>query len=289
MKTNQAPNKLKLPKPFTFRHFLLFLIPAIIAIIEIQFSVQSWNFIYSTLLRGPLEFTTGYLHTANEFVGDLAIAAMIIFIWIYYKEYRFTLAPYLLALLIASTVVSTLKITSGRARPPHGVRLEGDKLEEVVKYLETHDNPILKPEPGDYWMWFSKDRPGIDFIDRVTKEEDERSDLTVGDFSSFPSGHSCSAFLLAAYLTLLFPKAKILWYVLAAMTALARVRLKRHYPGDILFGGAIGYISFHILFSQQWMFKVGYWVEEKVCKLTGEKPSRKLLGQEVIEVKNPEK
>lgn len=74
-----------------------------------------------------------------------------------------------------------------------------------------------------------------------------------GDFtSSFPSGHTTSAFATATTLTMLKPE----WYVIvpafgyAGLVAYSRMHLGMHYPSDLLMGALIGsgcsYASFKI-------------------------------------------
>jgi len=77
-------------------------------------------------------------------------------------------------------------------------------------------------------------------------------------FTSFPSGHSNQAFVLAVFLTAFFAgKGRVLWYILAVGCALARVRFERHFPTDILLGGAIGYLTAHHVLSWQWPVRLG--------------------------------
>lgn len=57
---------------------------------------------------------------------------------------------------------------------------------------------------------------------------------------SFPSGHAVAAFALAAALALRWPKARWLWFGLAATVALSRVALGLHWMSDVVVGGALG-------------------------------------------------
>ncbi|MBV9196229.1 MAG: phosphatase PAP2 family protein [Solirubrobacterales bacterium] len=58
--------------------------------------------------------------------------------------------------------------------------------------------------------------------------------------SSFPSGHSASAFAFAVAATRELPEAGVVLFPLAAGVAYSRVYLGVHYPGDVIAGGAFG-------------------------------------------------
>ena len=58
--------------------------------------------------------------------------------------------------------------------------------------------------------------------------------------NSFPSGHSLRAFSIATSAALLLPKKKYIPLLIAALVALSRVIVGKHYPADIIFGSFIG-------------------------------------------------
>jgi membrane-associated phospholipid phosphatase len=66
--------------------------------------------------------------------------------------------------------------------------------------------------------------------------------LSEGGDSSFPSGHTAEAFAIAASLSLLFVKKKIIIPVFswAVLVAYSRMALGVHYPSDVLGGMLIG-------------------------------------------------
>lgn len=286
-----------LPRPLTLRTYLLFLIPALIALVEIQFAVQSWHLVYGFIREYMRSFDEVFAD-GNQFVGTFTITVIMLAIWIYKPNYRRTVVAYVIALLLASTISTLVKVTTNRARPPFGVRMETENnVDSVEAYLRLHPNGILKAEPGDYWLWLSKESPlmvarehgdkeiALDRVDISETEGEEEGmlkasplqkrpgydgeleGLSVSDFNAFPSGHATSAFLLAAYLSLLFPRGKWLWYVVAVACALARVRFRRHYPGDIIAGGALGWFTLQVVFSWKWPFQLGGKVERLVERI----------------------
>ena len=66
--------------------------------------------------------------------------------------------------------------------------------------------------------------------------------LSEGGDSSFPSGHTMEVFAIAAALSLLFRKKKIVIpvYLWAMLVAYSRMALGVHYPSDVLAGIMIG-------------------------------------------------
>jgi membrane-associated phospholipid phosphatase len=66
--------------------------------------------------------------------------------------------------------------------------------------------------------------------------------LSSGGDSSFPSGHTLEAFAMAAAMSLLFARKKIIIpvYTWALLVAYSRVALGVHYPSDVLAGMIIG-------------------------------------------------
>jgi membrane-associated phospholipid phosphatase len=66
--------------------------------------------------------------------------------------------------------------------------------------------------------------------------------LSSGGDSSFPSGHTLEAFAVAAAISLLFSRKKIIIpvYTWAVMVAYSRMALGVHYPSDVLAGIIIG-------------------------------------------------
>ena len=66
--------------------------------------------------------------------------------------------------------------------------------------------------------------------------------LSSGGDSSFPSGHTLEAFAIAAAISLLYSRKKIILpvYTWAVLVAYSRMALGVHYPSDVLAGVVIG-------------------------------------------------
>ena len=57
----------------------------------------------------------------------------------------------------------------------------------------------------------------------------------------FVSSHAANIFAAAVVLSYFYPRSKKLVFTIASMVAFSRVYIGVHYPGDIIFGGLLGY------------------------------------------------
>ncbi|MCF8236533.1 MAG: phosphatase PAP2 family protein [Saprospiraceae bacterium] len=91
------------------------------------------------------------------------------------------------------------------------------------------------PRPGHYANadWF---RDQIILVDGITP---------LSGFTSFPSGHTMSAFALAAFTIYLYRSKRWLWvilFALAILVAVSRIYLVMHFLRDVLFGSFLGVV-----------------------------------------------
>lgn len=58
----------------------------------------------------------------------------------------------------------------------------------------------------------------------------------------FPSCHAANSFALIAFMTLLVPRRRLVWFLLiwAVVNSYSRLYLGVHYPGDLIVGAAVG-------------------------------------------------
>lgn len=65
--------------------------------------------------------------------------------------------------------------------------------------------------------------------------------------TSFPSGHTTTAFALAMYVSLHWPKWAILGWIMAAAVGISRIALSLHYVSDVLAGALFGVLSVQLM------------------------------------------
>lgn len=243
----------RFPRRISKAIILLFICLMIVVAIDVSIESQSWHFWYG-LLHDRMPFLKQFFITVQEF-GRFTIAAVaVLLVGFLLPQFRRTIPPFFLALLIANGITESVKIIAGRARPDYGLGMKDKQSRRVSEYLAHHDNPVLRPVPGDYWLWLSRERPGLEFLQIFQGEIDAKKLHQSGDYISFPSGHVASAFVLATWLGLIFPRTRYLWYAIATACALARIFLKDHYPSDVLAAAALGWSSVHFIFSREWAF-----------------------------------
>ena len=81
----------------------------------------------------------------------------------------------------------------------------------------------------------SRSRP-----DRIAEKVPIARHVRMPTSTSFPSGHSATAFAFAAGVGRVLPRAAVPLHALAALVAYSRVHTGVHYPGDVVAGAVSG-------------------------------------------------
>jgi len=96
-------------------------------------------------------------------------------------------------------------------------------LNTGIKWLTGRNRPINLIEDGVF---------GFDFF-RI---------MYVYETTSFPSGHTVTAFALATAVSFLYPRLRVPAFIIAAVIGLSRVVLTAHYLSDVIAGAVVGII-----------------------------------------------
>ena len=238
-KSTKPREKSLFPRSLTYRAVLPSVAIAILALLLVPFANQTAKPLYSFLDHPVLKWT--FLFT-KQFVSVYCVGAFCIAAWIWRPSQRAAIIVLLIALACAGVVNETLKITTRRVRPPYTVlsEIDGDGPKWVKRYIESHPGTNLRREPVDQWLFINP-----------------RDAIYDDHLESFPSGHASGAFVLAAFLLALWPRARYLWFACALACAIARIGLHRHFLEDVLFGGACGWIVAQLVFSWKWPARLG--------------------------------
>ncbi|MFA5179887.1 MAG: phosphatase PAP2 family protein [Syntrophales bacterium] len=70
--------------------------------------------------------------------------------------------------------------------------------------------------------------------------------------TSFPSGHATTIWAFCMAMTVLFPRYRLVWYVLAILVSISRVIVGAHYLSDVLAGAYVAVITVVLLRGQRY-------------------------------------
>jgi membrane-associated phospholipid phosphatase len=91
--------------------------------------------------------------------------------------------------------------------------------------------------------FYGADRPLAYFAKKIPSQEGMvNAPFERHRTSSFPSGHTQTAFSVAVLMVLLFRRHAVAWFSWAFLVAVSRVYLGVHFPFDVLVGGLTGAI-----------------------------------------------
>ena len=87
---------------------------------------------------------------------------------------------------------------------------------------------------------------------RTTAADGLRSDLPAG-IPGFPSGHAMNSWALASVIAHEYPKpwVKVVAYGLASTVIVSRVGARKHFPGDVVAGSALGWFMGDYLYGKR--------------------------------------
>lgn len=215
----------------------------------LPWSEDTWHVIYPTLRFLGRNGFSGLFDYGERLPGLGALVTIMAVAWVYAPKAREAMVPLLVAIGISGAFSYGIKEVAGRSRPTYGVRLhESEGAQQFIRQWNA-ENPgaPLPMTATDKWL-FGKDR-------RPWFED---------GFASFPSGHTTTAFALAAWVSIAFPRIRYLGLGIAVLCGLARIEARRHWPEDILFGGALGWLTAVWVMRMDWPVLANRWLLEQL-------------------------
>lgn len=234
------------PRPLKASGILWAAVVAAAALACIPFSVPIYRFTFHLLRHLHL---SSFYSTLVQFPSPTSVLIILGGIFFCQPRRRPTIIVFIVALLMTSIISRPINLLTARARPRYSVIMGEKERNWIIDYRTKHPDARMRPEQVDQWLGPGKGRP-----------------FYKDGYSSFPSGHASSSFVLASYLSALFPEARIVWYVAAGGCAAARVAKERHWPEDVIFGAALGWTVAHIVFSWRWPMLLGLWLKRRRSK-----------------------
>jgi membrane-associated phospholipid phosphatase len=230
------PQPMCLPNAFQWRRCIPAIVAATIALLLIPFANRTAKPIFHMLHEAPLRSA---FQAAEQFPTYLTILLTMGIVWTLDVRRRTAIIYLAVALITSGTINEVLKEIAGRTRPEFSTLMHESQEQEIESYAKGHPNLHIIATKFDHWLGV---RTAPYFLDR---------------YESFPSGHTNAALVLFAFLVMMYPDARWVWLIVTLLCGLARVRARRHYMEDILFGGALGWIIALWVFSWRWPEKLG--------------------------------
>jgi len=109
-------------------------------------------------------------------------------------------------------------------------------LADIIKVIAGRCRPVLYFNRG----WF-----GFDFF-RIDS-----------DYLSFPSGHAATSMSIMVALGILFPKFRMVYYLIGVIIASSRAVITAHYLSDVMIGGLIGVLTSVLLYNRFFKKRLG--------------------------------
>ncbi|AXA35912.1 MAG: phosphatase PAP2 family protein [Candidatus Hydrogenedentota bacterium] len=223
--------------PWSWRSVLVPGAAALLSLALIPYGVAIFRVLQPALENAPLQHLFAL---ALQYANPFAPVVVLLTVWMLDRRRRHFLPYLVVGALAAGGLNSVIKETAGRRRPEWSINLDAHREKVMLERAQRHPDKYIPIEHRDLWLGLHRNR------------------LWFADWdASFPSGHACAAFALAAFLCAMYPEARWIWLGLAVLAALARVKSSHHYLEDILMGGAIGWTVSLWAFSWRWPGRVG--------------------------------
>ncbi len=158
--------------------------------------------------------------------------------------------PYIVLSLV---VIIVMLVMRSRVRMQEGFRLKVPEIQHYYCRLGTIAHQamfaiasILSAGIIVNIVKYIVGRPRPHLVDTIGPFGFKPFDFTY-HYVSFPSGHACTAAVLATLIGLWFPRLRIPAYTALALIAVSRVFVRAHYPSDVLIGFMVGTVTTLIL------------------------------------------
>ncbi len=159
-------------------------------------------------------------------------------------------APYV---VLSLAVIVVILVMRSRVRMQEGFRLKVPEIQHYYCRLGTIAHhamftitAILSAGIIVNIAKYIVGRPRPHLVDTIGPFGFKPFDFTY-HYVSFPSGHACTAAVLATLIGLWFPRLRIPAYTVLALIAVSRVFVRAHYPSDVLIGFMVGTVTTLIL------------------------------------------
>jgi membrane-associated phospholipid phosphatase len=177
-------------------------------------------------------------------LGSIVIASVII--WRMDRRRAGRLLDWFAALLMLIPIVTLMKMLIGRPRPRAGIPIQGASDGPLLSTI-THPGQ-LHDFPGEIlWPWGAWPIPG-----HGVRHAWEIGAGISSDLWSMPSSHTAYAVAMSVFISLVYPRLRVLAIVMATIVGAARVILGAHYPSDVVVGACVGYAVAYPCIRHRW-------------------------------------
>ena len=164
-----------------------------------------------------------FVHLSEIFAHGFGVIIVSVGIWLLVAEKRRFIPRIVMCAIWPSAGVHLAKAMFGRYRP--------------IKYYDEKSQANLPADFAETWLgWLPNNAINTGYASQ-----------------SFPSAHTATVWGLAIGMAWVFPKGRWLFFTIAALASLQRVTSFAHWPSDVLFGAAIGFVMAGAI-TENWGF-----------------------------------